>query len=220
MKKIAMLFAATLAGLASAVTVSWNGNTGVSSNASDLGTTTYTLSTVTNFSGNNTITIILSGVKFADWTASLGPIKLFTVYGANGTGGANGITLGGTGEGNGTTPKTYFDMGIGADGNLYFGVAGNRGGEGYATGNNLGSYAELFANTDTLTMTLTKTSNAPADIKIAIGEGTPIALKTGGNAFGMADYNWDRITVSSVPEPTVLALLALGVAGLALRRKA
>ena len=212
MKQLLMLTALCAASAMSAITVSWGGN-------ATAGAGTSTLTSTTNFSQNPTsLTIVISDVRHSQWIASQADAVLFTVYGQNGTAGANGITQGGTSAGSASTPKSYFDMRINSNGELVFGVAGNRGQGGHVSSGSLGKFVDLFANTDTLTLTLNKTGDLPADISITVN-GTTVNLG-GGSSFGFASgYQWNQITVTPLPEPTALALLALGVAGAVLRRK-
>ena len=210
-KQVFMLLALCVAGVASAASVQWGSNEA-------FGEGTNTLTSTTNLSGNiSGLTITISGMKYTSWVATQANTRLFTVYGANGTAGANGITTGGTEGGSEGTPKSYFDVFVTDNGTLGWGVAGNRGLLGYKSGDTGWSIVDLFGENDTLTLTYNKTSSNPSGMTLKVGE-NEVVLGTGQN-FGLASYEWNTITVTSLPEPGVLTLLALGVAGLALRRK-
>ena len=199
-KQVFMLLALCVAGVASAASVKWGTNDA-------FGEGTHSLTSTTAINGNVTVSIVISGMKYTNWVATQTGTRLFTVYGANGTG-----------AGNADTPKSYFDVYVAANGKLGWGVAGNAGTNGYTACATDWSIVDLFGDGETLELTFTKPSNTPSTITLSTGDKS-IAVGSGGN-FNFADsYVWDTITVTSLPEPGVLTLLALGVAGLALRRK-
>ena len=199
-KQVFMLLALCLAGVASAASVKWGTNDA-------FGEGTHSLTSTTAINGNVTVSIVISGMKYTNWVATQTGTRLFTVYGANGTG-----------AGNADNPKSYFDVYVAANGKLGWGVAGNAGTNGYTACATDWSIVDLFGDGETLELTFTKPSNTPSTITLTAGDKS-IAVGSGGN-FNFADgYVWDTITVTSLPEPGVLTLLALGVAGLALRRK-
>ncbi len=200
-KQVFMLLALCLAGVASAASIKWGTNDA-------FGEGTHTLTSTTAISQDNTsVNIVISGMKYTSWVATQTGTRLFTVYGANGTE-----------AGDGSTSRSYFDIYVAANGKLGWGVAGNRGAGGYTACATDWSIVDLFGDGDTLELTFTKETSSPSKITLSTGDKS-IAVGSGGN-FGFASgYVWDTITVTSLPEPGVLTLLALGVAGLALRRK-
>ena len=199
-KQVFMLLALCVAGVASAASVKWGTNDA-------FGEGTHALTSTTAINGNVTVSIVISGMKYTSWVATQEGQRLFTVYGANGTG-----------AGNANNPNSYFDVYVAANGKLGWGVAGNAGTNGYTACATDWSIVDLFGDGETLELTFTKPSNTPSTITLSTGDKS-IAVGSGSN-FNFADsYEWNTITVTSLPEPGVLTLLALGVAGLALRRK-
>ena len=200
-KQVFMLLALCLAGVASAASVKWGTNEAFGEGTHSLTSTTDPSNTISN------LTIVISGMKYTNWVATQTGTRLFTVYGANGTD-----------AGSASNPKSYFDVYVAANGKLGWGVAGNAGTNGYTACATDWSIVDLFGDGDTLTLTFNRASTSPKDITLTAGDKT-VAVGSGGG-FGFADgYVWDKIAVTSLPEPGVLTLLALGVAGLALRRK-
>ena len=199
-KQVFMLLALCVAGVASAASVQWGTNEA-------FGEGTHSLTSTTAINGNVTVSIVISGMKYTNWVATQTGTRLFTVYGANGTG-----------AGNANNPKSYFDVYVAANGKLGWGVAGNAGTNGYTACATDWSIVDLFGENDTLELTFTKPSNTPTDITLTAGDKS-IAVGSGGNFNFASGYEWNTIEVTSLPEPGVLTLLALGVAGLALRRK-
>ena len=200
-KQVFMLLALCLAGVASAAKVQWGTNEAFGEGTNTLTSTTDPSNTISN------LTIVISGMKYTNWVATQTGTRLFTVYGANGTSASEG-----------SPSRSYFDVYVAANGKLGWGVAGNRGAAGYTACATDWSIVDLFGENDTLTLTFNRASTSPADITLTAGDKT-VAVGSGGS-FGFASgYVWNTITVTSLPEPGVLTLLALGVAGLALRRK-
>lgn len=223
MKQGLMLLALCLAGMVSAASVQWGTNAAVG--AGKTGTLTDTTAISQDITG---LTIKITGMKYTSWVATQTGQRLFTVYGKNGTAGANGITTGGTDVGgdSATTSKSYFDFFVADNGELGWGLAGNKGGNSDKTGYKGRStgwkIVDLFDADGNLTLTFTKTGVLPINLSLA-QNGDSVVLENDSettHGFGFnSSYVWDRITVTELPEPGVLTLLALGVAGLALRRK-
>ena len=244
-KALTLLLAATLSGLASAVTYSWSWATATLPEA-----TTAALSG--DYAGGQTdIKTVLNKVGSAG--------KGVYVYANGGAIGANDYRSNGCEEGTWTGSSLTLAGRGGTSGESAAIVLGGitngtliRGLKLTATISQLPAYSNTtnftenavialrngssYETTQMATTSVTASQSATKDISIEclFGEGNEISWSATNNivvAFGgiygkapLLTYTIDNITVqylygTEVPEPTALALLAIGVAGLALRRK-
>ncbi|MGN0887121.1 MAG: PEP-CTERM sorting domain-containing protein [Candidatus Spyradenecus sp.] len=222
MKKALLTLAfAAMAGIASAVSYTWNSSDGTFAGFKD------TNGNVVTFSGDFSLT-----VKFtATFTSTSIPANIFKLMTANGADqpgelrwnsnslGANKTNLGMYNAANnaywknsgGDFSTTRLTGGTGEN-EITFTFSGwNADAKTYA---NAIGYTITFANGDVSTNTFDGG---------AVGFGLDAITWTqmsSGEGIAVTGMTLNATPVTSVPEPTVLALLAMGVAGLALRRRA
>lgn len=240
-KALTLLLAAALSGLASAVTYKWTWASATLPNATQAG------QTGTNASGQDNIQNVLDKVK--SQTAGVyvyangGSIDNFGKDCAEGTWTGSSLTLAGRGGTSGESAAIVLG-GIKA-GTLIQGfkltatisalpTGMERGFKGTETAALAVREGTEYTNKQTKTVTASTDSTTTIEIEMLFGEGNEltwantnnVVIALGGIYFKPAKdtYSIDNISVqylygTEIPEPTVLALLAVGVAGLALRRK-
>ena len=219
MKRVLLTLAfAAMAGIASAVSYTWNASDGTFAGFKD------TKGDVVTFSGNFSLTVSFTA-SFASDAIPTTFLQLMTANGADRPGELrwNSNNLGA----NKTNMGTY-----NAANNAYWKASG---GDFSATRltSGTGKNEITFTFSGWNAENRTYTNAIGYTITFANGDSSTNRFDGGAVGFGLESLTWTQmstdegITVTGmtleatpVPEPTVLALLAMGVAGLALRRRA
>lgn len=218
MKRVLLTLAfAAMAGIASAVTYTWSASDGTFAGFKD------TKGDVVTFSGNFSLTVKFTA-SFTSTTIPVNFFKLMTANGADRPGelrwNSNNLDSNKTDLGMYSATNSAYWKASGGDFSTTRLTSGTGEDEITFTFSGWNADAKTYANAIGYTVTF------------ANGNTSTNTFDGGAVGFGLESLTWTQmstgegITVTGmtleatpVPEPTVLALLAMGVAGLALRRR-
>jgi hypothetical protein len=214
-KALLIAFAAFCAFTAQAVSMSWNSSEGAFAGFKDAN------GNAVSWSGDFSITV--------NFTATATPATVFQLLTENGANKAGELRFNST---NWSGNKADFGTYNGNNSAVWLKSNGD-----FSTARVISSDGSK-SNTMKLIFEYNETTNAYTALKyeITFANGDKQSWTMGAPNFGMAEISWTSLVTganvtmnsmtlesdnikTSVPEPTALALLALGVAGLALKRK-